>query len=274
MSQTELLQLAAAAEQFSSHPIALSICSAVTDTPSDTTLLAELPGCGIHARVADREVLTGNGRLMAQFGISVPKTIGTVVYVAVDNTFAGYITLADLPKPTAQQTIAQLKKAGVRRTVMLTGDTVQTAQTIARQLGLDEVHADLLPQDKVTQIEALLAQKGSGRTLIYIGDGINDAPVLARADVGIAMGALGSDAAIEAADMVLMDDDPTRIATAIKLARKTRRIVIENITFALGVKFLVLILSAFGLTGMWWAVFADVGVAALAILNAGRMLHK
>ncbi|MBQ9973608.1 MAG: cadmium-translocating P-type ATPase [Oscillospiraceae bacterium] len=274
MAQEELLRLAAGAEQFSSHPIAQSIRAAAASVPEDTLLLEELPGCGVHARVDGRDVHAGNASLMAQHAICVPEQSGTVVYVSVDGIYAGAITLADLPKPTAQQAIAQLKRAGVRRTVMLTGDSPAAAERTAQQLGLDEVHAQLLPEDKVALIEQLLREKAPGRALVYTGDGINDAPVLARADVGIAMGALGSDAAIEAADVVLMDDDPARLVTAIKLARKTVGIATQNIIFALGVKFFVLALSALGLTGMWWAVFADVGVAVLAILNAGRMLGK
>ena len=274
MAQEELLRLTAGAEQFSSHPIAQSIRAAAASVPEDTLLLEELPGCGVHARVDGRDVLAGNASLMAQHAICVPEQSGTVVYVSVDGIYAGAITLADLPKPTAQQAITQLKRVGVRRTVMLTGDSPAAAELAAQQLGLDEVHAQLLPEDKVALIEQLLREKAPGRALVYTGDGINDAPVLARADVGIAMGALGSDAAIEAADVVLMDDDPARLVTAIKLARKTMGIATQNIVFALGVKSFVLALSALGLTGMWWAVFADVGVAVLAILNAGRMLGK
>lgn len=274
LPQNELLALAAAAEQFSTHPIARSICAAAASFAQNATLLEELPGFGIHAHVDDTDVLTGNEKLMGRHNIHVPALSGTVVHVAVDGVYAGSITLADLPKTTALQAMTCLKQAGVRRTVMLSGDNAQTAEAIARQLGLDEVHADLLPEDKVAHMEQLLGETTPGRTLVYVGDGINDAPVLARADVGIAMGAMGSDAAIEAADVVLMDDDPMKLAAAIRLARKTRRIATENIIFALGVKFLVLALSAAGLTDMWWAVFADVGVAVLAILNAGRMLRR
>jgi len=274
-TEASLLETAALAERYSGHPIAQSLraaCGTLPETP--VTDVAEIAGQGLRARVGGRAVLAGNARLMEAHGIALRPcgSAGTVVYVAVEGVFAGAIAIADRPKPGAKAALRALKTAGVSRTVMLTGDSEAAAGAIAAELGLDAYHARLLPGDKVERLEQLLAAQGEGRKLAYVGDGINDAPVLTRADVGIAMGALGSDAAIEAADIVLMDDDPAKIAAAIRIARKTVRIVRQNIVFALGVKFGVLILGALGHASMWLAVFADVGVAVIAILNAMRCL--
>ena len=239
----------------------------------------EVSGQGVEAVVDGRNVLVGNGKLMAahQVAFTPVEAPGTVLYVAADGTYLGAIVIADTVKPDAARAIADLRAAGVKKTVMLTGDRTPVARAVAAELGIDEVHAELLPQDKVAEVEALLAQterdtNGKGK-LAFVGDGINDAPVLTRADIGIAMGAMGSDAAIEAADIVLMNDDPDDIARAIHLARRTMGIVWQNIVFALGVKFAVLVLAAFGIANMWMAVFADVGVAVIAILNAMRAMN-
>ena len=276
ISEEELLTLAALAEQFSNHPISRSIRSAAPDglVFSRADSAEELAGLGIRAMVGEREVLAGNEKLMAQFHISAPSvdTDGTVVHLAADGIYLGYLIVSDEIKPTTSEALKQLKAAGIRKTIMLTGDLPAAAQRVGKTLGLDEVHAGLLPGDKVELVESLLSQTRSAEKLVFVGDGINDAPVLARADIGVAMGAMGSDAAIEAADIVLMDDDLTKLATAVRIARKTRSIVRQNIAFALGVKFLVLGLTIFGLSNMWIAVFADVGVAIIAILNAGRTL--
>lgn len=281
ISQEELLTLAARTERFSDHPISRSIRSAVpgADRLPPPAQVQELAGYGLRAVVDGKTVFVGNEGLMEQAGAGHPRppaSAGTTVHVAVDGTYAGYLVVSDQPKPTAAQTIRKLKAMGISKIVMLSGDAPAAARAVADELGMDEVFAGLLPQDKVTRLEQLLHAKRPGTQLIYVGDGINDAPVLARSDVGVAMGALGSDAAIEAADIVLMDDHLTRLPLALSIARKTRRIVWENILFALGVKFLVLTLSAMGRANMWMAVFADVGVCVLAILNAGRMLklHK
>jgi Cd2+/Zn2+-exporting ATPase len=212
---------------------------------------------------------------MAKLGLTAPASeeVGTLVYVAQDGVYAGYIVISDVPKESSAAALAALKKAGVRKTVMLTGDAAAVAKAVAGQLGVDEYHAELLPGDKVNELESLLAAKQNGENLAFVGDGINDAPVLTRADLGIAMGALGSDAAIEAADIVLMDDDPAKIALAMRISRRTLRIVYENIVFALAVKALCLILGALGLASMWLAIFADVGVMVLAVLNAARALY-
>ena len=268
LSEQELLELAALAEHFSTHPISLSIQAACRPAPD--------PGRGVQAVVDGRTVLAGNQKLMDQFQISFEdrcRHMGTIIHVAVDGEYAGHIVISDQPKPEAAQALSDLKAAGVRRTVMLTGDAQSAAEGVARELGLDEFHAELLPGDKVDQVERLLAQKQPKENLVFVGDGINDAPVLSRADIGVAMGALGSDAAIEAADIVLMDDVLSKLAQAVRIARKTLSIVRQNIVFALAVKGLVLVLSALGYVGMWWAVFADVGVSVLAILNASRMLR-
>lgn len=274
-AESEVLELAALAESYSSHPISKSLraaCQAPLD-PKRTSHVQEIAGQGIRASVDGKSVAVGNARLME--ALSIPYTpddgVGTVVYVACDGAFLGSILIADEIKPTAAAAIASLKAQGVR-TVMLTGDAPAVAEHVAAQLGIDEVHAGLLPGDKVEQVESLLAAKRQGTSLAFVGDGINDAPVLMRADVGIAMGALGSDAAIEAADVVLMDDDPAKLSAAMRLARKCMRIVYENIIFALGIKIAFLVLGAVGIATMWWAVFADVGVMVLAVLNAMRML--
>ena len=314
VSETELIDIAAAAETFSTHPIAQSVrayrdsltTDARPDSDNDANLaqpdsdstttgarpgssstttaervrdVREISGQGVEAVVDGREVLVGNGKLMAAHDIAFTATDvpGTVLYVAADGTYLGAIVIADTVKPDAARAIADLRAAGVKKTVMLTGDRTPVARAVAAELGIDEVHAELLPQDKVAEVEALLAQterdtNGKGK-LAFVGDGINDAPVLTRADIGIAMGAMGSDAAIEAADIVLMNDDPDDIARAIHLARRTMGIVWQNIVFALGVKFAVLVLAAFGIANMWMAVFADVGVAVIAILNAMRAMN-
>ena len=277
MTQEALLTLSARAERFSAHPIAASIrqaCPQAAELP-DPTEVREEAGYGVQSLVDGTPVWVGRRIMLEQAGISVPpapQSGGAAVFVAVDGAYAGMITAADHLKPTAAEALRQLKQAGVRRTVMLTGDRQDAADAAASALGIDEIHAELLPDGKVAAIESLLADKRRGEQLVFVGDGINDAPVLARADVGVAMGAMGSDAAIEAADVVLMDDDPRKLALAIRIARRTLRIVRENIVFALAVKFLVLLASALGYAGMWMAVFADVGVCVIAILNAGRML--
>ena len=271
----QLLEAAALAEQYSDHPISLSLKAAWKQetAPGRVTDVEEIAGHGVRARVDGKTVCAGNSRLMERQQVSwTPcEDPGTIVYVTVDGVYAGHIVISDLPKEDSRAAIAALKASGVKRTVMLTGDTDVTARTIAVELGVDEYHAELLPADKVERVEQLLAQS-SGK-LVFVGDGINDAPVLTRSDIGIAMGALGSDAAIEAADIVLMDDKPSKIATAMRISRKTLRIVHQNIVFALGIKFGVLLLGAFGMANMWMAVFADVGVAFIAILNAMRCLR-
>lgn len=271
----ELLEQAALAESYSSHPISKSLREACPGLDARRAADAqEIAGQGVRTRVDGRTVLAGNARLMEANGIAYTagSGAGTVVYVARDGQFLGSILISDEEKPTARPAVQDLRAQGVR-TVMLTGDDPAVAQQVAQDLGIDEVHAGLLPADKVQQVEALLAQKENGKMLAFVGDGINDAPVLMRADIGIAMGALGSDAAIEAADVVLMDDDPAKIGLAMRIARKCMAIVYQNIVFALGVKALCLLLSAVGVANMWWAVFADVGVMVLAVLNATRMLN-
>ena len=271
VSEAQLLELAAAAEQYSDHPIALSLRAAVKSASVHVAEAEELTGLGVRAVVDGKTVCAGNRRLMEQLGIDAPAYTATSVHVAEDGRYCGAVLLADLPKEGAAEALAALKRCGVRRTVMLTGDAETAAAETAKTLGVDEFRARLLPADKVREVEQLL--KKTSRTLVFVGDGINDAPVLTRADVGIAMGALGSDAAIEAADIVLMDDDPRKIADAIRISRRTLAIVRQNIAFALGVKGLVLVLGALGHASMWLAVFADVGVAFLAILNAMRCLQ-
>ena len=278
VSEGELLELAALAERFSDHPISRSIqaaCQSAPD-PNRVTDAKEIAGHGVRAVVDGKTVLAGNQKLMDQFHIPFEDAchhVGTIIHVAVDGVYMGHIVISDQVKEGAKETLRDLKAAGVRKTVMLTGDSQAVGQAVARQLGLDEVHAELLPGDKVDQVERLLQSKGPKEQLVFVGDGINDAPVLSRADIGVAMGAMGSDAAIEAADIVLMDDDLKKLPVAVRIARKTLRIVRENIVFALAVKFLVLILSAVGVANMWWAVFADVGVSVIAILNSMRMLN-
>ena len=273
----QLVEAAALAESWSKHPISLSIKAAYgkeIDT-SRVTDVEELGGHGVTAKVDGKPVAAGNARLMERLGLSAPAVseTGTVVHVAIDGRYAGCLLIADVVKPHSAEAIRALKAAGVRKTVMLTGDAEPVAKAVSAQLGLDEYHAGLLPGDKVDQIETLIAAKKSKENLAFVGDGINDAPVLSRADVGIAMGALGSDAAIEAADVVLMDDDPAKIALAMRIARRTLRIVYENIVFALAVKFACLLLGAIGMASMWTAIFADVGVMVIAVLNATRALY-
>lgn len=277
----ELLKLAAYAESYSTHPISKSIRNAYGND-IDTGIVSdieEISGHGISADVEGRKVLAGNIKLMKQFNIDVSSTaaevdsaIGTLVYVAVDGTYAGCIIISDVVKPTSAQAVRSLKKAGVSKVVMLTGDAKKVADAVGGELGIDVVKSELLPADKVEEVEKLLGSKDKNEVLAFVGDGINDAPVLSRADIGIAMGALGSDAAIEAADIVLMDDDPAKIATAMNISRKTLRIVHQNIVFALAVKFVCLFLGAIGIANMWIAIFADVGVMVIAVLNATRCL--
>ena len=272
-----LVEAAALAESWSKHPISLSIKNAYGKdiNPSRVTDVQELGGHGVTAKVDGKTVAAGNARLMAKLGLTVPEITepGTIVHVAMEGRYAGYLLIADVVKPHSAAAIKGLKQAGVRKTVMLTGDAEPVAKAVSAELGLDEYHAGLLPGDKVDQIETLLAAKQPKENLAFVGDGINDAPVLSRADVGIAMGALGSDAAIEAADVVLMDDDPAKIALAMRIARRTLRIVYQNIVFALAIKFACLVLGALGLASMWTAIFADVGVMVLAVLNATRALY-
>ena len=279
MSGEELLRLAALAEHYSNHPISLSIRDAYEKAGGRMNLSSigkneEISGHGVRTEIDGSVVLAGNGRLMEAEEIAYEpcESIGTVVYLARDGVFAGTIVISDTVKEHAAQAIRDLKQAGVKRTVMLTGDMKAVGEAVAEKLGLDEVFTELLPADKVEQVECLLAGQAEGRKLAFVGDGINDAPVLTRADIGIAMGSMGSDAAIEAADVVLMDDDPARISVVVRISRKTLSIVKQNIVFALGVKALVLGLGAFGMANMWEAVFADVGVSVIAILNAMRAL--
>ena len=277
VTEAKLVEAAALAESWSKHPISLSIKNAYGKEidANRVTDVQELGGHGVTAKVDGKTVAAGNARLMAKLNLSAPEVTepGTIVHVAIEGKYAGYLLIADVVKPHSAQAIKGLKAAGVRKTVMLTGDAEPVAKAVASDLGLDEYHAGLLPGDKVDQIEKLLAAKGSKENLAFVGDGINDAPVLSRADIGIAMGALGSDAAIEAADIVLMDDDPAKIALAMSIARRTLRIVYENIVFALAIKFACLLLGALGLASMWTAIFADVGVMVLAVLNATRALY-
>ena len=276
MSDEKLLEYAALAECSSSHPISKSLQKAY-GKPVDrnrVTDIEEISGNGVIAKVDGVSVAVGNAKLMKKLGIAYQEChhVGTVVHMAVDGRYAGHILISDIIKPHAKEAIAELKKAGISRTVMLTGDSKRVADQVAAELGIDEVYSELLPADKVTKVEELLDKKTAKEKLAFVGDGINDAPVLSRADIGIAMGALGSDAAIEAADIVLMDDDPLKISKAIKIARKCIRIVYENIYFAIGIKVLCLILGAIGIANMWMAIFADVGVMIIAVLNAIRAL--
>ena len=276
MSDEKLLEYAALAECSSSHPISKSLQKAY-GKPVDrnrVTDIEEISGNGVIAKVDGVSVAVGNAKLMKKLGIAYQEChhVGTVVHMAVDGRYAGHILISDIIKPHAKEAIAELKKAGISRTVMLTGDSKRVADQVATELGIDEVYSELFPADKVTKVEKLLDKKTAKEKLAFVGDGINDAPVLSRADIGIAMGALGSDAAIEAADIVLMDDDPLKISKAIKIARKCIRIVYENIYFAIGIKVLCLILGAIGIANMWMAIFADVGVMIIAVLNAIRAL--
>ena len=277
-SEGELLELAALAESYSDHPISRSLKDAygMEIDAARVSDVEELSGRGVKAQVDGRLVCAGNDKLMEEIGVTWHPShrVGTTVHVAVNGEYAGHIVISDELKPDAAEAVASLKRAGVRKTVMLTGDAKAVGESVAKELGIDEVHAGLLPGDKVDRVEALLREKSERGKLAFVGDGINDAPVLSRADIGIAMGALGSDAAIEAADIVLMDDKPSKLAEAMKISKRTLRIVRQNIVFALAVKAAVLVLSAFGLSNMWEAVFADVGVSVLAILNASRALKK
>ena len=277
LPMNEILEYAALAESFSSHPISRSLQKAYGKAidQSRVTDVQEVSGKGVIAKVDGRTVAAGNAKLMELEGIPYQEchSVGTVVHMAVDGEYVGHILIADLLKPHAEEAIRALKVAGIKKTVMLTGDAKRVADKVAADLGIDEVHSELLPGDKVAMVEKLLSQKNEKEKLAFVGDGINDAPVLSRADIGIAMGAMGSDAAIEAADIVLMDDDPLKIAKAIRIARKCMRIVYENIYFAIGVKVICLILGALGIANMWVAIFADVGVMVIAVLNAIRTLY-
>ena len=277
IGKEELLEIAAYGEGYSNHPIANSIREAYGKTLSmeRVTDTEEIAGHGIHTFIDGREVYLGNAKLMDAQNIAYTenKTAGTVVYVACNNVFAGSIVISDTVKEGSKDAIRDMKQVGVKKTVMLTGDRQAAADAVAAELGIDEVHAELLPADKVGQVEKLLGARNEKEKLAFVGDGINDAPVLTRADIGIAMGSMGSDAAIEAADIVLMDDDIRKIASLVKIARKTLGIVKQNIVFALAVKALVLLLGALGMANMWEAVFADVGVSVIAILNSMRTLN-
>ena len=277
MDTEKLLEYAALAECHSSHPISKSLKKAYGKPldPSRVTDVEEISGNGVTAKVDGVRVAAGNSKLMERLGVDCMEchSVGTVVHMAVNGKYAGHILISDQIKPHAKEAIAALKKCGVKKTIMLTGDRREAARQVAEELGIDEVHSELLPGDKVAQVEKLLDEKGEKEKLAFVGDGINDAPVLSRADIGIAMGALGSDAAIEAADIVLMDDDPLKISKAIRISRKCLRIVYENIYFAIGVKVVCLILGALGIANMWAAIFADVGVMIIAVLNAIRALN-
>ena len=277
MDTEKLLEYAALAECHSSHPISKSLKKAYGKPldPSRVTDVEEISGNGVTAKVDGVRVAAGNSKLMEKLGVDCMEchSVGTVVHMVVNGKYAGHILISDQIKPHAKEAIAALKKCGVKKTIMLTGDRREAARQVAEELGIDEVHSELLPGDKVAQVEKLLDEKGEKEKLAFVGDGINDAPVLSRADIGIAMGALGSDAAIEAADIVLMDDDPLKISKAIRISRKCLRIVYENIYFAIGVKVVCLILGALGIANMWAAIFADVGVMIIAVLNAIRALN-
>ena len=276
MEEAKILEYAALAESFSTHPISRSLKTAYGKEidRNRVTDVEEISGNGVTAKVDGVSVAVGNAKLMKRIGVEAVEChqVGTVIHVAIDGAYAGHILISDVPKPTSKEAIANLKKHGIKETVMLTGDIDKVAQQVAGELGVDCVYSELLPEDKVTKVEELLAKKTEKEKLAFVGDGINDAPVLSRADIGIAMGALGSDAAIEAADVVLMDDDPQKIVKAIRIAKKCMRIVYENIYFAIGIKVICLILGAAGIANMWVAIFADVGVMVLAVLNAIRTL--
>ena len=276
MEQSKILEYAALTESFSSHPISRSLKTAYGKeiNQNRVTDVEEISGNGVTAKVDGTPVAVGNVKLMKRIGVEAVEChqVGTVIHVAIDGAYAGHILISDVPKPTSKDAIANLKKNGIKETVMLTGDIDRVAQQVAGELGVDRVYSELLPADKVSKVEELLAKKSEKEKLAFVGDGINDAPVLSRADIGIAMGAMGSDAAIEAADVVLMDDDPMKIVKAIRIAKKCMRIVYENIYFAIGIKVICLILGAVGIANMWVAIFADVGVMVLAVLNAIRTL--
>ena len=276
MEQSKILEYATLAESFSSHPISRSLKTAYGKeiNQNRVTDVEEISGNGVTAKVDGTPVAVGNVKLMKRIGVEAVEChqVGTVIHVAIDGAYAGHILISDVPKPTSKDAIANLKKNGIKETVMLTGDIDRVAQQVAGELGVDRVYSELLPADKVSKVEELLAKESEKEKLAFVGDGINDAPVLSRADIGIAMGAMGSDAAIEAADVVLMDDDPIKIVKAIRIAKKCMRIVYENIYFAIGIKVICLILGAVGIANMWVAIFADVGVMVLAVLNAIRTL--
>ena len=276
MEEAKILEYAALAESFSTHPISRSLKTAYGKEidQNRVTDVEEISGNGVTAKVDGVSVAVGNAKLMKRIGVEAVEChqVGTVIHVAINGAYAVHILIADVPKPTSKEAIANLKKHGIKETVMLTGDIDKVAQQVAGELGVDRVYSELLPADKVTKVEELLAKKTAKEKLAFVGDGINDAPVLSRADIGIAMGALGSDAAIEAADVVLMDDDPQKIVKAIRIAKKCMRIVYENIYFAIGIKVICLILGAVGIANMWVAIFADVGVMVIAVLNAIRTL--
>ena len=276
MEQEKILEYAALAESFSSHPISRSLKTAYGKEIDQkrVTDVEEISGNGVTAKVDGISVAVGNTKLMKRIGVEAVEChqVGTVIHVAIDGAYAGHILISDVPKPTSKDAIINLKKNGIKETVMLTGDIDKVAQQVAGELGVDRVYSELLPADKVSKVEELLAKKTEKEKLAFVGDGINDAPVLSRADIGIAMGALGSDAAIEAADVVLMDDDPMKIVKAIRIAKKCMRIVYENIYFAIGIKVICLLLGAVGIANMWVAIFADVGVMIIAVLNAIRTL--
>ena len=276
MDREKLLEYAALAESASSHPISKSLQKAYGREidRSRVTDIQEISGNGVMAKVDGVDVAAGNSKLMDRLGVKWIDChqAGTIIHMAVDGIYAGHIVISDIEKPHAKEAIQALKKAGVEKTVMLTGDSRKVAEHVAADLGIDEVHAELLPADKVSEVEELLKKNTGKGKLAFVGDGINDAPVLSRADIGIAMGAMGSDAAIEAADIVLMDDDPMKISKAIRISRKCLRIVYENIWFAIGIKLICLVLGAVGIANMWLAIFADVGVMIIAVLNAIRAL--
>ena len=273
----EILEYVALAESYSTHPISKSLQKAY-GKPIDKTRVSdveEISGNGVIAKVDGVTVAVGNTKLMDHLNVDYMDchSVGTVVHMAIDGVYAGHILISDLMKPHAKEAVEALKRAGIKKTVMLTGDRKQVAEQVAAELGIDEVYSELLPADKVVKVEELLGKKKEKEKLAFVGDGINDAPVLSRADIGIAMGALGSDAAIEAADIVLMDDDPLKISKAIRISRKCLRIVYENIYFAIGIKIICLFLGAIGIANMWMAIFADVGVMVIAVLNAIRALY-
>ena len=276
MEEKKILEYAALAESFSSHPISRSLKTAYGKEIDQkrVTDVEEISGNGVTAKVDGISVAVGNTKLMKRIGVEAVEChqVGTVIHVAIDGAYAGHILISDVLKPTSKEAIVNLKKNGIKETVMLTGDIDKVAQQVAGELGVDRVYSELLPADKVSKVEELLAKKTEKEKLAFVGDGINDAPVLSRADIGIAMGALGSDAAIEAADVVLMDDDPMKIVKAIRIAKKCMRIVYENIYFAIGIKVICLLLGAVGIANMWVAIFADVGVMIIAVLNAIRTL--
>ena len=278
ISEEELLHIASHVERFSNHPIGVSLRSAYPNEQDDCRVedVKEILGQGISARVNGKTVHVGNSKLMETVGAKWKPChhVGTTIHIAIEGTYAGHVVISDTLKPHSKQAIAELKRHGVRKTIMLTGDTKPVAESVGRELGIDEVRSELLPQNKVEEVEKLLAERTNPKDcLAFVGDGINDAPVLSRSDIGIAMGAMGSDAAIEAADVVLMDDDPWKLIVAIQISKKCLRIVKENIYFAIGIKLLVLLLGAFGIANMWAAIFSDVGVCVLAVLNAIRCMH-